>query len=82
MEINGDFDMSKITKLHYNYRPAASDGRDIYDEDYDVAEIGKRNVTNITEHLPEFNGDRLWYDIYYTDTIVRTYNPCEVHYER
>lgn len=70
--------MLQITELHYNYRPACSDGKEVFCEDWNTAKVGDKGVLEITEHLPQGEGDKCYYTISYEDKMERIFNPCKV----
>ena len=73
--------MKIIIELNYNYKQAVSDGKEMFGEDWDIAEVGKKDVIRIDEHPAYGEGDKWYYDIFYKDgKIVRTFNPCRVVY--
>jgi hypothetical protein len=77
------FEKKEVTELHFNYKPACSDGKDVYCEEWNTAKVGDGDVMSIHEHLPEGEGDRLYYDIVLTGgKVVRTFNPCKVYFNR
>ncbi len=67
----------KITSIQYNWSFASGAGEG---EDYYIEEIGKKGVIKIKEHLPQGEGDRLYYDIIYKDKVQRVFNPNVVTY--
>jgi hypothetical protein len=72
--------METIKELHYNYKQACSDGKNVYCEDWNTSKVGDKGVLNIIEHLPYGEGDRIYYDIIYSDKKERIFNPCKVIY--
>ena len=76
------YDAKEITELRYNYRPVASDGKEVFAESWDSVNITDKGVKSIVEHLPQGEGDRLYYDVEYEDgKVYRTFNPCGVVYK-
>lgn len=68
-----------ITEVNYNYRPACSDGKEIFSEDWDAGKVGEKGVLEIKEHCAAGEGDKWYYDIVHEDgTVIRTFNPCRV----
>lgn len=77
------FEKKEILELHYNYRPPLSDGKEMFFESWDSANITDENVVSITEHPACGEGDKWFYDVEYKDgKIFRTFNPCGVVYRR
>lgn len=84
MESTYDFlyNKNKCIELHYNYRQACSDGKDVYCEDYNVAKVGEKEVEGIYEHSAMGEGDRWFFDIVYsTGKTERIFNPCKAIYQ-
>lgn len=68
-------------ELHYNYKQACSDGRDVYCEDWNTARVGEKGVKEIWEHPTAGEGDRWFFDIVKDDnTVERVFNPCRAFY--
>jgi hypothetical protein len=71
----------EIGSIIYNWYATPENG-----EEFSQIIAGKiyQGITcvKITEHLPMGEGDRLWYDVYYSDgSIDRIYNPNYVSYK-
>ena len=48
---------------------------------FDHYEVGKNEIKEIREHLPQGEGDRLWYDVEYENgNVKRLYNPNSVSF--
>jgi len=78
--------MKKIIEVYYNWF-SWCDGSDAGDagNDWERARIGEEHkdtkliVKEIKEHLPQGEGDRLYYDILFEDdTELRIFNPNNV----
>lgn len=68
----------KIKQLNYNYHECGI-ANDQWGEDYEIAIIGQRGITEITEHQAMGEGDKWFYDIHYENgEIHRVFNPNSV----
>lgn len=79
MKDYASYNQKNISELHYNYRASASDGKEVFCEDWNTAKVGEKGVTAIHEHSAGGEGDRWFYDILHEDgNVIRTFNPCKV----
>ncbi len=59
----------KITKISYS-------------DNWETAEVGKKECVKIEEHRSQGEGDKWYYDIYFkNDDIIRTFTPDKVFYK-
>jgi len=71
----------QIKALYYNWRVEGY----VYDnagvgEDYDIIEVNSQ-IETIKEHLPQFEGDKLYYDAIKNGKMyMRIFNPNKVIY--
>ena len=50
-------------------------------DEFHTYTVGQSNVTNITEHLPQFEGDRLYYNVEFEDgSMDRFFNVNSVKF--
>lgn len=62
-----------IERIEFNWFFTQEEG-----EAYSKYVVGQ-NCISIVEHLPMWEGDRLYYDIYLDDnTVIRTFNPNQI----
>jgi hypothetical protein len=70
--------MRFISKLYYDWHYSTTDDS----TGYQSAVVGVGGVKEIIQHLPQGEGDRLYYDILFEDgSMKRTFNPNEVIFE-
>jgi len=68
----------KVTELYYNWFYT----NDEFGEEFYKYIVGESGVTKIEEHLPKFEGDKFYYDVYFESGIKhRVFNPNEVVYQ-
>ncbi len=68
----------KIKQLYYNWFMSGNSADGIGD-DWEDFVVGEKGVQEIREHLPQFEGDRLWYDIIVNKKLKqRIFNPNRV----
>lgn len=71
--------MRKIIQIKLNW--TAQEG--YLDGCFSSESIGTRGVTEITEHRPAGEGDRFFYDVYYSNgNMQRVYNFSNVFFEK
>ncbi len=71
----------EIIQLIANWH-AWNDGRES-GEDYDIYDVGKKGVLRITEHRPQGEGDKWFYDVDFENKgTKRIFNPNSVSFER
>ena len=75
----------KVIEVEWNYSPAVmeSNGNRIeaYGETWSAAKVGAKGVTEIQEHVAQFEGDKTYYDVLMEDGMIRVFNPNVVYFE-
>ncbi len=78
--------MKTITQITWNWSPALmesnGDRMDCYSDTCEIAKITDEKVQKIEEQWAAGEGDKCFYDIFFTDgSIKRIFNPNTVDYK-
>lgn len=74
--------MKRIIKsINYNWFTSNENGEEFTNRNVGSEYYGRLTVSKIEEHNPMGEGDRWFYDIYYSDgSVERVFNPNQVFY--
>lgn len=68
-----------ITRIDYNW--CETFDSEMGGEDYYKHQVGEKDVVEITEHRPDGEGDKWFYDVKFSDgKIERIFNPNKVYF--
>ena len=78
--------MHSVTDITWNWSPACMEGTEYsmecYTDSYESASMCDDNVLYILEYTPSIEGDKFYYDIYFTNKdVLRIFNPNTVTYK-